>query len=140
MPSESSPELQKAIQLTLTTLFYIFTPQTPLRKKRVNIQSAQEKNKLSNSISQSKMNTEPKVVSTQTTISSTAITNEMKPQQVQAQTPDHKMYVAGMRKELAEVSTATPTWSPEHNGHLMVRFSLGAVGLKWFWGDLNVGK
>lgn len=67
------------------------------------------------------MNTEPKVVSTQTTISSTAITAEVKPQQVQAQTPDHKMYVTGIRKELAEASTATPTWSPEHNGHLMVR-------------------
>lgn len=70
------------------------------------------------------MNTEPKVVSTQTTISSTTVTAEMKPQQVQAQTPDHKMYVNEMRKELSEASTATPAWSPGHNGHLMVQKQL----------------
>mgnify|MGYP007092102706 CR=1 FL=1 len=92
------------------------------RKKRVSIQGAPDKNKLSNSISQSKMNTEPKVVSTQTTISSTIITAEVKPQQVQAHTPDHKMYVTEMRKELTEASTATPNWSPGHNGHLMVNW------------------
>lgn len=65
------------------------------------------------------MNTEPKVVSTQTTISSTVVTAEMKP--VQAHTPDHKMYVTEMRKELSEASTATPPWPPGHNGHLLVR-------------------
>lgn len=103
----------------------IYSPQNmfspPHRKKRVSIQNTQEKNKLSNSISQSKMNTEPKVVSTQTTISSSIVTTEVKLQQVQAHTPDHKMYVSEMRKELAEASTATPAWSPGHNGHLMVR-------------------
>ncbi|KAG5671522.1 hypothetical protein PVAND_001716 [Polypedilum vanderplanki] len=94
------------------------TPET--RKKRVSIQSMQDKNKMSNSISQSKMNVEPKVVSTQTTISSATITTaDVKPQQVQAQTPDHKSYVTEMRKELSEASTATPTWSPSHNGHYM---------------------
>lgn len=67
------------------------------------------------------MNTEPKVVSTQTTISSTAVTAEVKPQQVQAHTPDHKVYVTEMRKELAEASTTTPAWSAGNNGHLMVR-------------------
>lgn len=70
------------------------------------------------------MNTEPKVVSTQTTISSTIVTTEGKPQQVQAQTPDHKMYVTEMRKELSEASTTTPasTRSPGQNGgHLLVR-------------------
>lgn len=91
------------------------------RKKRVSIQGSQDKNKLSNSISQSKMNTEPKVVSTQTTISSTAVTAEVKPQQVQAQTPDHKMYVNELRN-LSEASTATHSWSPGgFNGHMMVR-------------------
>lgn len=74
---------------------------------------------MSNSISQSKMKTEPKVVSTQTTISSTIVTAEVKPQQVQTHTPDHKIYVSEMRKELSEASTTT--WSPEHNGHLLVR-------------------
>lgn len=91
------------------------------RKKRVSIQGSQDKSKLSNSISQSKMNTEPKVVSTQTTISSAIVTAEVKPQQVQAQTPDHKMYVAEIRKELTEASTATQSWSPGNNGHLLVR-------------------
>lgn len=95
--------------------FYIIS----LRKKRVSIQGSQDKNKMSNSISQSKMNTEPKVVSTQTTISSTIVTAEVKPQQVQAHTPDHKMYVSEMRKDLSEASTTT--WSPGHNGHLLVR-------------------
>lgn len=66
------------------------------------------------------MNTEPKVVSTQTTISSTVVAAEVKP--VQAHTPDHKMYVTEMRKELSEASTATPIWSPGHNGHLLVSF------------------
>lgn len=84
------------------------------------MQGPADKNKMSNSISQSKMNTEPKVVSTQTTISSTIVTAEVKPQQVQAHTPDHKTYVNDMRKELSEASTATPAWSPGHNGHLMV--------------------
>jgi hypothetical protein len=74
---------------------------------------------MSNSISQSKMNTEPKVVSTQTTISSTTVTAEVKPQQVQAQTPDHKMYVSEIRKELAEASTTTG-W--QGNGSLLVSF------------------
>lgn len=68
------------------------------------------------------MNSEPRVVSTQTTISSTAITADVKPQQVQAPTPDHKMYVSGIRKELAEASTTTPAWTPENNGHLVVRW------------------
>lgn len=76
---------------------------------------------MSNSISQSKMNTEPKVVSTQTTISSTIVTAEGKPQQVQAHTPDHKMYGGDTRKELSEASTTT--WSPGQNGHLMVRLN-----------------
>lgn len=67
------------------------------------------------------MSTEPKVVSTQTTISSTIVASDVKPQQAQAQTPDHKIYVTEMRKELSEASTATTTWSPGHNGHLMVR-------------------
>jgi hypothetical protein len=66
------------------------------------------------------MNTEPKVVSTQTTISSSVITAEVKPQQVQAHTPDHKTYVTEMKKELTEASTATSAWSPGHNGHLPV--------------------
>lgn len=65
---------------------------------------------------------EPKVVSTQTIISSTNKMADVKPQQVQAQTPDHKAYVTEMRKELSEASTATPTWSPTHNGHFVVRF------------------
>jgi hypothetical protein len=81
----------------------------------------QDKNKMSNSVSQSKMSVEPRVVSTQTTISSATISAEVKPQQVQAlQTPDHKTYVTEVRKELSEASTATPTWSPTHNGHYMV--------------------
>jgi hypothetical protein len=80
----------------------------------------QDKSKMSNSISQSKMNVEPKVVSTQTTISSATIAADVKPQQAQAQTPDHKSYVTEMRKELSEASTATPTWSPSHNGHYLV--------------------
>lgn len=68
------------------------------------------------------MNVEPRVVSTQTTISSATIASEIKPQQVQApHTPDHKSYVTEMRKELSEASTATPTWSPSHNGHYLVR-------------------
>lgn len=79
-----------------------------------------DKNKMSNSISQSKMSTEPKVVSTQTTISSSVVTAEVKPQQVQAHTPDHKTYVTEIRKELTEASTGTQ-WSPGHNGHSMVR-------------------
>lgn len=67
------------------------------------------------------MNTEPKVVSTQTTISSTVAASEVKPQQVQAQTPDHKVYVTEMRKELSENVTTTPSWIPGNNGNLMVR-------------------
>lgn len=67
------------------------------------------------------MNVEPKVVSTQTTISSATISADVKPQQAQAaQTPDHKTYVTEMRKEVSEASTATPTWSPNHNGHYLV--------------------
>jgi hypothetical protein len=67
------------------------------------------------------MNTEPKVVSTQTTISSSIVIAEVKPQQVQAQTPDHKMFVTDIRKELTEVTVA-PGWSPVGaNGHLLVR-------------------
>ncbi|CAH1727931.1 unnamed protein product [Chironomus riparius] len=95
-------------------------PSTPdAKKKRVSIQSMQQdKNKMSNSISQTKM-AEPKVVSTQTIISSTNKTVDVKPQLVQAQTPDHKAYVTEMRKELSEASTATPTWSPTHNGHFV---------------------
>lgn len=97
-----------------------FKISTISRKKRVSIQSAQDKNKLSNSISQSKMNTEPRVVSTQTTISSTAVMAEVKPQQVQAHTPDHKMYVNEMRN-MSEASTATHSWAPGgQNGHMMV--------------------
>lgn len=65
---------------------------------------------------------EPKVVATQTIISSTNKTADVKPQPVQAQTPDHKAYVTEMRKELSEASTATPTWSPSHNGHFLVSF------------------
>ena len=80
----------------------------------------QDKSKMSNSISQTKMMAEPKVVSTQTTLSSANITADIKPQLVQAQTPDHKAYVTEMRKELSEASTATPTWSPSHNGHFVV--------------------
>lgn len=112
---QSTTGLSKVCELKILTFTLIF-----YRKKRVSIQS-QDKNKLSNSISQSKMNTEPKVVSTQTTISSTTVTAEVKPQQVQAQTPDHKAYVTEMRKELAEASTTT--WSPGHNGHLLVRIN-----------------
>lgn len=96
------------------------------RKKRVSIQSMQQdKNKMSNSVSQTKMMAEPKVVSTQTTISTTASkTAEVRPQPVQAPTPDHKAYVTEMRKELSEASTATPTWSPSHNGHFLVSIEI----------------
>lgn len=110
--------------MSLAKVIHIYIIQFTLlpRKKRVSIQGSQDKSKISNSISQSKMNTEPKVVSTQTTISSTTVTAEVKPQQVQAQTPDHKMYVTEMRKELSEASTTTPSWSPGHNGgHLLVK-------------------
>lgn len=54
---------------------------------------------------------EAKVVSTQT---------DIKPPPPQQHTPDHKTYVTEMRKELSEASTATPTWSPNHNGHFLV--------------------
>lgn len=63
------------------------------------------------------MSTEPKVVSTQTTITSTTVSSDFKQQ---AQTPDHKTYVTEIKKELTEASTATHNWSPGHNGHLMV--------------------
>lgn len=76
---------------------------------------------MSNSTSQTKI-TEPKVVATQTTIVATPKVTDLKPQQ--AQTPDHKAYVTEMRKELSEASTATPTWSPSHNGHFIVSFFL----------------
>lgn len=102
------------------------------RKKRVSVQGLPEKNKLSNSISQSKMNTEPKVVSTQTTISSTVAASEVKPQQVQAQTPDHKMYVTEMRKELSEAATTTPLWTPGNMGNLMVRNHIEPLNVQPF--------
>lgn len=87
------------------------------RKKKVSIQGQEKNNKMSNSVSQSKMNTEPKVVSTQTTISSTVAVADFKPQQ---STPDHKTYVNDIRKELNETSTGVPKISPGHNGHVIV--------------------
>lgn len=72
--------------------------------------------KMSNSISQLKI--EAKVVATQT---AATMTTDIKPQQ--QHTPDHKTYVTEMRKELSEASTGTPTWSPNHNGHFLVRSS-----------------
>lgn len=78
-----------------------------------SIQPTQDKTKMSNSISQQKM--EAKVVATQT---AATMTTDIKPQQ--PHTPDHKTYVTEIRKELSEASTATPTWSPNHNGHCMV--------------------
>lgn len=87
------------------------------RKKKVSIHGHEKNNKMSNSVSQSKMNTEPKVVSTQTTISSTVAAADTKPQQ---STPDHKTYVNDIRKELNEVLTGIPKISPGHNGHVIV--------------------
>lgn len=87
------------------------------RKKKVSMQGQEKNNKMSNSVSQSKMNTEPKVVSTQTTISSTVAVADSKPLQ---STPDHKTYVNDIRKELIESSTGIPKISPGHNGHVIV--------------------
>ena len=64
------------------------------------------------------MNTEPKVVSTQTTISSTVAVADSKPQQ---STPDHKTYVNEIRKEMNEnVTGITKISPPGHNGHVIV--------------------
>lgn len=99
-------------KINIFTKNYLFF----IRKKRVSIQSIQQpppltqpllqdnKMKMSNSISQSKM--EAKVVATQT---AATMTNDIKPQQ--QHTPDHKTYVTEMRKELSEAAT----------GHFMVR-------------------
>lgn len=68
---------------------------------------------MSNSISQP-----PKVEAKVVTTQSTATMTDIKPHQ--PSTPDHKTYVTEVRKELSEASTATPTWSPNHNGHYLV--------------------
>lgn len=62
---------------------------------------------MSNSVSQSKMSTEPKVVSTQTTITSTSVTTETKLQQAQS-------VVNQVRKETSasETSTLMSKWAP----------------------------
>jgi hypothetical protein len=71
---------------------------------------------MSNSVSQSKMNTEPKVVSTQTTITSSNIVTETKPQQAQSM-------VNELRKEpsASETSTLMSKWSPGDGMQIPVR-------------------
>lgn len=88
-------------------------------RKRQSIQfgGAEKRNSMSSSISQSKINTDPKLVTTQSTISSAIVAADIKPQQILSQTQN---YVIETRKETSEAATDTPRWSPEPNGHLMV--------------------
>lgn len=68
------------------------------------------------------MSTEPRVVSTQTTITST----EVKPQQSQPVQTDQKLIQADLRKEptASEAPTLVSKWSPSAEGPLVSLLNL----------------